>query len=590
MSSRIQALPQATIDRIAAGEVVERPASVLKEILENSLDAGATRITLEIAGGGIELLRLSDDGHGISREDLPSALERHSTSKIRKLDDIEGVSTFGFRGEALAAIASVSNLEIVSKVPEAESAWKINSMNGSLGAIEPASREQGSTVSIRDLFGHVPVRRKFLKSVSGEKRQVMRVWEQYLLAHPEVSFTFIDEGKERSRYTAATLQDRVGDLLGEDLAKQMVPVSAEDEGFRVSGLCSLPLTSRGNRSQQYLFLGRRPIQDDRARHAISQAYRDVLAPGRFPSCVLFLEADPGLVDVNVHPAKREVRFREAARVHSVISRAISQAIAGGGLGEKLSKDPGIQLGDLRPAEVSAPQSRMSFPSGSGPAYGRVREADPVRPSMDYRETTSAASETEETLFWQLENTFILTRMGGGLVIVDQHNAHERILYDKAVENLEGREPASQELLFPHKLELSPSEMEAWRELGDFFSELGYRMSEFGPTTLAVEAIPSSLRRWDDGETILGILADTLNEQGGSSKKRKMALATYACKGAVKAGQVLRLDEMKSLVEELFETTSPYTCPHGRPIVIRIGKDELEKRFHRVVPGNTREDA
>ncbi len=590
MTSRIQALPQATIDRIAAGEVVERPASVLKEILENSLDAGATRITLEIAGGGIELLRLSDDGHGMSQNDLPSALERHSTSKIRKLDDIEGVTTFGFRGEALAAIASVSNIEITSKVENADSAWRISSLNGMLGAVEPASRELGTTVSMRDLFAQVPVRRKFLRSVSGEKRQVMRVWEQYLLAHPEVTFILIVEGKERARYTAASLKDRVGDLLGVESARQMVELSGEDEGFRVSGLCSLPLTSRGNRSQQYLFLGRRPIQDDRARHAISQAYRDVLAPGRFPSCVLFLEADPDLVDVNVHPAKREVRFREAARVHSVISRAISKAIAGGDLAKKLSNDPGIQLGDLRPREVSAPQSKMSFPSAAQPAYGRVRESGPTTPPMDYREAPAAKFETEESLFWQLENTFILTRMGGGLVIVDQHNAHERILFDKAVENLEGREPVSQELLFPHNLEVSPSEMEAWRKLGDFFSELGYRMSEFGPTTLAVEAIPSSLRRWDEGETILGILADTLNEQGGSSKKRKMALATYACKGAVKAGQVLRPDEMRSLVEELFETTSPYTCPHGRPIVIRIGRDELEKRFHRIVPEGAREDA
>ncbi|MBC8366982.1 DNA mismatch repair endonuclease MutL [bacterium] len=589
MSTRIQALPQATIDRIAAGEVVERPASVLKEIMENSLDAGATRITLEISGGGIEMLRLSDDGHGISREDLPLALERHSTSKIRKLDDIEGVATFGFRGEALAAIASVSNLEITSKINDADSAWRISSQNGKLLGVEPISREIGTTVCMRDLFAQVPVRRKFLKSVSGEKRQVMRVWEQYLLAHPEVSFSLVDEGKERSRYSAASLQDRVGDLLGEELARQMVALSAEDDGFRVSGLCSLPLTSRGNRSHQYLYLGRRPIQDDRARHAISQAYRDVLAPGRFPSCVLFLEADPGLVDVNVHPAKREVRFREAARVHSVISRAISQAISGDGLRERLIKDPAIQLGNLRPEELPASQSKLHFASAAGPAYGRVRESDPVRPAMNYQESPSHKGESEESLFWQLENTFILTRMGGGLVIVDQHNAHERILYDRAVEDLEGRTPASQELLFPHNLELSPSEMEAWRELGDFFAELGYRMTEFGPTTLAVEAIPSALRRWDEGETILNILADTLSEQGGASKKRKMALATYACKGAIKAGQPLRLDEMSSLVEELFETTSPYTCPHGRPIVIRIGRDELEKRFHRVVPDGSRED-
>ncbi len=588
MSHRIQALPRATIDRIAAGEVVERPASVLKELLENALDAGSTRITLEIAGGGIDLLRIVDDGHGIDGSELPSALERHSTSKIRELEDIEGVATFGFRGEALAAIASVSTLEILSRVAKADSAWRIESAGGTVKGPEPATREVGSTVTVRDLFGRVPVRRKFLKSVSGEKRQVMRVWEQYLLAHPEVAFTLVDEGKEKASYPAGDLRRRVGEILGDEIARQMVELSATDEGFSVSGLCSLPLTSRGNRGQQFVFLGRRPIQDDRVRHAIGQVYRDVLAPGRFPSCVLFLEVDPGLVDVNVHPAKREVRFREAARVHSIITRAISEAIGGGGLGEKLSESPHMQLGDLRPPERSAPQSDFSFPASAGPAPGRVRESVPV-PPMDYREVDTPRAEDEVEEYWQVENTFIVTRMGGGLVIVDQHNAHERILYDRAVENLEGRKPASQELLFPHSLELSPSEMEAWRELEDFFSKLGYRMSEFGPSTLAVEAIPETLRRWDEGETIRNVLADALGEQGGLSQKRKTALATFACKGAVKAGQPLRVDEMRNLVADLFETRSPYTCPHGRPIVIRIGRDELEKRFHRVVPDRAREE-
>ncbi len=588
MGRRIQALPRATIDRIAAGEVVERPASVLKELLENALDAEATRITLEIAGGGIDLLRISDDGHGIPGRDLPSALERHSTSKIRELDDIEGVATFGFRGEALAAIASVSNLEILSRVADAYSGWRIESAGGAAGKPEPASRETGSTVSVRDLFGRVPVRRKFLKSASGEKRQIMRVWEQYLLAHPEVAFTFLDDGKEKARYASAPLKQRAAEVLGDEVARQMVDLSAADDGFAVSGLCSLPLTSRGNRAQQFVFLGRRPIQDDRVRHAIGQAYRDVLAPGRFPSCLLFLEVDPGLVDVNVHPTKREVRFREAARVHSIITRAISEAIGGGGLGEKLAESPHMQLGDLRPPERRAPQTDFSFPSSASPAPGRVRESAPV-PPMDYREGAAPRAGAEVEEFWQVENTFIVTRMGGGLVIVDQHNAHERILYDRAVENLEGRKPASQELLFPHSLEVSPSEMEAFKELEDFFVQLGYRMSEFGPSTLAVEAIPETLRRWDEGETIRNVLADALSEQGGLSRKRKTALATFACKGAVKAGQPLRSDEMKSLVADLFETRSPYTCPHGRPIVIRIGRDELEKRFHRVVPDRAREE-
>jgi DNA mismatch repair protein MutL len=589
MPSSIRALPRETIDRIAAGEVVERPASVLKELLENALDSGATRITLEIAGGGIELIRVSDDGNGISSEDLPAAMMRHSTSKISTLNDIEGVATFGFRGEALAAIASVSTLEIFSRVEEAESGWKLESVSGKASNPKPASREVGTTVSVRELFGRIPVRRKFLKTPSGEKRQLMRVWEQTLLAHPEIAFTLIDEGSKRGQYAASDLRGRVAELLGPELANQMIELSAEEDAYQVSGLCTLPLTSRGNRSQQFVFLGRRPIEDDRARHAIGQAYRDVLAPGRFPSCVLFLEVAADLVDVNVHPSKREVRFREPARVHSIITHAIGKAIGGGSLGKRLDDRPELQLGNFRHKLQDKVQSDFTFPSKKGQAADRVRESYSVSQPMDIRERETESLETEVSEYWQIENTFIITRIGGGLVIVDQHNAHERILYDQAIANLEGREPASQSLLFPHSLELSPSEMETWRELKEFFLSLGYRMGEFGPNTLAVEAIPSTLKRWDKGVAIRDILSDVLEEKGAASEKRKTALATYACKSAIKAGQILRVDEMRSLVEDLFETKSPYTCPHGRPIVIRIGRDELEKRFHRIVPEGPREE-
>jgi len=590
LQARIEALPRETVDRIAAGEVVERPASVLKELLENSLDAGATRITLELAGGGIELLRVSDDGHGIDREELALAVRRHCTSKIRELRDIEGVGTFGFRGEALAALASVSILEILSRREKGESAWSLEVRDGKPGDTVPAARERGTTVSVRDLFGRVPVRRKFLKTESGEKRQVLRVWEQYLLAHPEVTFALVDEGVEKARYTATVdLKQRVGDLLGAELSRQMVDISGEEEGHRIEGLCSLPLTSRGNRNHQFIFLGRRPIQDDRVSHAIRQAYRDVLPPGRFPSCLLFLEVEPGLVDVNVHPTKREVRFRESSRIHSLVSHAIGRAISGGALGRRLADRPEMQLGGQRAESGAKPQSNIDFKPGPGPRPGMVREYQSgSREPLDIREAPAETEANREAEFWQLDRTFILTRIGEGLVIVDQHNAHERILYDRALANLDGRAPESQSLLFPHSLEISPSEMEAWRELDDFLETLGYRISEFGENTLAVEAIPAGLRRWDGGESLRELLADSLAEKGGRSERRDRALATYACKAAVKAGQILRAEEMRRLIAELFETRSPYTCPHGRPIIIRIGRDELEKRFHRIVPD--REDA
>jgi len=583
----IHALSRETIDRIAAGEVVERPASLLKELIENALDAGATRIGLELSGGGIEMLRLSDDGAGIAAEDLPAALERHATSKIRELDDIEGVATFGFRGEALASIASVATLEIISRVPGEPSAWMLRARDGEVPALRPSTREPGTTVTVRDLFARVPVRKKFLKSAAGEKRQVMRIWERYLLSHPEVAFRLVDEDREAIQFASTTLRERVADVLGAGLARQMVEVSAEEDGYRLEGLTTLPLTRRGNRAQQFLFLGRRPIVDDRLRHAIAHAYRDVLPPGRHPSCLLFLEMDGSLVDVNVHPAKREVRFREPARVHELVRHSLERAISGGGLGGRLAESPSLQLGDMKASGAHpSPERDEGFP-GTSRAAGFFRSmADPI--SVDgVREGSSPARESRNSEFWQVENTFIVTRIGGGLVIVDQHNAHERILYDRAVENLGGRAPTSQKLLFPFNLELSPAEMEAWRMLRGFFERLGFSMEEFGPAAVAVEAIPETLRRWDEGKAIRDILADSLEEKSGGAK-RERALATYACKSAIKAGQPLREDEMRSLVSELFETHSPYTCPHGRPVVLRIGREELERRFHRSVPEGARE--
>jgi DNA mismatch repair protein MutL len=583
----IQALSAETVNRIAAGEVIERPAAALKELLENALDAGADQVEVEIAGGGVSLLRLSDNGIGIPREELQEALSRHSTSKIRALDDIEGVSSFGFRGEALASMASVSDLSLTSRTEEEESAWSIRSFHGKLEEPRPQARETGCTVVMKDLFAQIPVRKKFLKSENSEKRAILQIFQQYVLAHPEIAFRFLEDGKEKLQYPECrTIRERAEAVLGREALRHMVDLEGEDESYRLTGLCSLPLSSRGNRSQQYVFLGRRPIRDDSLRHAISQAYRDVLPPGRFPSCVLFLELPGEEVDVNVHPSKREVRFRNPSRLHSLFTRALKQAIGSGGdLASRLREKESLLLGPER-LPGGRKQSALSFPGHSHSGYQA-----PARPTppMDLRETGDSAPErSEERSFWHLQNTFILTRIGGGLVIIDQHNAHERVLFDQALANLSGLAPKQQELLFPHKLELSPPEMEAWREGSEFFQEIGYRMSEFGPSTLLVEAIPETVSRWDEGSAIRDILHDISEETGDLGKKRETALATYSCKNAIKAGEAMRDEEMDILVTRLFQTTQPYTCPHGRPIIIRIGREELEKRFHRKIPDSVSE--
>lgn len=598
MSARaeIRVLPPETVNRIAAGEVVERPASVLKELLENALDAGATRIELEFAAGGIGLLRLADDGCGIPREELALALERHATSKIRELADLERDATLGFRGEALAAIASVSLLELASRVEGAESGWALTGRAGQIEAPRPVARGRGTTVTVRELFGDLPARRKFLRSESGEKRRLLEVWQTTALAYPELHFVLREEGRELMQLAPAPdARSRVAALLGETTARHMVELAASEGGYTLRGLITLPLVSRGNRSHQFLYLGRRPIEDRQVSHAIAQACAESLPPGRFPACLLFLEAPAGLVDVNVHPAKREVRFKDGRLVHHLVGQAIRAALGErGGLRRLLHTSEDPQLGAPRlPAAARAaaaapasPQSSLPLPprapaaaSASGSGFlrlGELNESPAARP---------LGAEREERRFWQLHDTFILTQIRGGLVIIDQHNAHERVLYDRARAALAGEPAGVQRLLFPHTVELGPTEMAAWREQEAFFTELGFLIEAFGANTLSVIGIPAGLRRWDGGQVIRDILDEILAESGGDAQRRDRALISFCCKSAIKAGEPLREEEMRDLVDQLFGTENPYTCPHGRPIVIRISMDELEKRFHRRVPGD-----
>jgi DNA mismatch repair protein MutL len=616
----IRPLATETVNRIAAGEVVESPASVLKELLENALDAGATRIELDLAAGGIGMIKIADNGCGIPGDQLPEAMERHSTSKIRELADIESAGTLGFRGEALAAIASVSLIEIVTRIEEEPAAWSITSRGGELTDPKPRAREQGTTITVRELFGDIPARRKFLRSESAEKRRLLGVWHRVILAWPELNFILRENGREIANYPSVeNLRVRARQILGENTARHMVEVAGEIDGYRLSGLATLPLVSRGNRSQQYLYLGRRPFSDQQIGHAIGQAYSEVLVPGRFPSTILFLETPPGMVDVNVHPAKLEVRFRDSRLIHHLVSRSLRKAIGGqGDLGKVLAESEDLLVGAQRvkgkgsgtlfqvvAKESPRDQELPGLGLGSGAGSGGSGRSDSGGASQgnswqgertnftdlgaamggkgDPQPQEEEGDKPEDSLFWQLHRTFILTQIRGGLVIVDQHNAHERVLFDRARAALAGEPAGSQRLLFPHTVELGPDEMEAWREQEDFLGSLGFLIEEFGPQTLSIVGIPDTLRRWDGGQVIRDILDDVVAETGGPTQKRDRALASYSCRSAIKAGEPLREEEMRHLVDQLFATADPYTCPHGRPIVIRISMDELEKRFHRTVP-------
>ncbi len=582
----IRVLPDHLINQIAAGEVVERPASVVKELLENALDAKATRLDVDIEGGGARLIRIRDNGHGMGQGQLAVALQRHATSKIASLDDLEGVLSLGFRGEALPSIASVSRLRLVSRIADEDSGFEVSASGGEVCAPKPASHPVGTTIEVRDLFFNTPARRKFLKTENTEYKHVEEMVRRLALARPDVEIRLSNNGKAVRRMAVGEDLRRLGELLGPDFPANSVSLNHEGAGLRLRGWIGLPTHSRSQADQQYFFVNGRMIKDKLVAHAVRQAYRDVLYGGRHPVFVLYLELDPKRVDVNVHPAKHEVRFRDGRLVHDFIFRTIHAALA--------QVRPDDQIADM-PESATGPTAAYAPVGGGG--YGQTQSAMPLpvkEESAQYRalreqlfsEPTEANSDTGSPPLGyavaQLHGVYILAENQEGLVLVDMHAAHERITYERLKTSLDGEGVKVQQLLVPVALAVSEGEADLAEESTELFAELGLAVERAGPESLRIRAVPTVLQTADAASLVRDVLADLVT-QGSSDRLRahiNEVLSTMACHGSVRANRKLTTTEMNALLRDMERTERSGQCNHGRPTWTHLSMQELDKLFLR----------
>jgi DNA mismatch repair protein MutL len=587
----IRVLPEQLIHQIAAGEVVERPASVVKELVENSLDAGARSIESEIEGGGATLCRVRDDGAGIPADQLVLALARHATSKIVRVEDLEAVRTLGFRGEALPSIASVSRVRMTSRTADAPVASTVTAADGIVTGPAPQAHPPGTTVEVRELFFNVPARRKFLRAERTESTQIERLVERLALSRFDVGFRLTSARRTLADHPPARDEPgrdaRVAAVLGDEFIRHALKLDHEGAGLRLHGWFCLPTYARSQADQQHFFLNGRPLRDKLIASAVRLAYRDVLYHGRHPAYVLFLEMDPARVDVNAHPQKLEVRFREPGLVHDFIFRTVERALA--------------ESRPTQSAAIEIPAARFSLPGWQelnvpqtsslelyGALSGGVRGFQPGPSIQDVPQSAHGAAVesagVEHPLGFaiaQLHGIYILAQAQGGLVLVDMHAAHERTTYERLKAAIGSQRIASQPLLVPVPLSVSVAEGDEAEAHGRLFDEIGLDVSRSGPTQLLVRALPALLGSADAAALVRDLLAN-LREQGsgGARQALERALGTMACHQAVRANRRLSIPEMNALLREMETTLRADQCVHGRPTWSFVSMDDLDRLFLR----------
>jgi DNA mismatch repair protein MutL len=574
MPRRIAILPDTVADQIAAGEVVERPASAVKELVENALDAGATRVRVALEQGGKTLIEVSDDGCGMGREDAVLALDRHATSKIRSAADLVGVRTFGFRGEALPAIASVSRLLLQTSEGDGDGS-EIEVTGGRVERIGTIARQRGTTVTVRGLFFNTPARRKFLRSASSETRASHDAVATLALAHPETGFELSLDGRLRLLVPPGqTLEERLAAVWGSDLARTLVPVEYAYGSFRVTGFVQRPADAGPAGRRTLLFINGRPFRDPFLVRAAEAGYRSAIRPGDRPSLFLRIETAPEDVDVNVHPAKLEVRFRDRIGVERVLEAAVRDALgrlmAAAVLGAGARSAPGGPVAlDLAGAE---PEGVAPAPLLALPAAGPPGALEPP-PAVSAPPPTPAV--------FQLFETYLVYETPDALVFVDQHSAHERVLYEHVMAGLAGRAMPGQRLLLPLTIELTDEELDAVEDYRDLLDRLGYEVEPFGGRTVLIQAVPAPHPRFDAARCFRETVADLARGRfGGWANRLERFAATYACRAAVKAGERLDPREMQELLVRLFATSLPPHDVHGRSTIVQLPREELERRFGR----------
>ncbi len=624
--ARIARLPDIVANKISAGEVVQRPASVVKELLENSIDAGASKITLSIKDAGKELIRIVDNGAGMLREDALLCVERFATSKITGVEDLDSLQSLGFRGEALASISSVSHFELKTRTAKETLGLKLRYEGGVLAEESGVQGEQGTTISVRNLFYNVPARRKFLKSNATEYHHIFEIAKSFSLAYPEIEWRMYSDDEELFHLKSPDILERLNVFYGDDFSAGMIGLSEENDYLSIKGFLGKPAMQKRKKLDQYFFINHRLVQNRMLSQAVQQAYGDLLVERQAPFVLLFLGIDPSRIDVNVHPAKLEIRFDDERNVRNMFYPVIKRAIQLHDFSPDLAAiESAPFISDSYPSAVSR---KFSFPdiphraTTTGSLYQNYREGAfqeptpfrgsprhqpelfPSHPSAGlpvpeqelqegrdqlasvllspiYADDVAPDPKDVEPKIWQLHNKYLICQIKTGLMIIDQHVAHERVLYERAVDVMTQSVPNSQQLLFPQKVEFRPWEYEVFEEIRDDLYRLGFNLRLFGNKTIMIEGVPQDVKPG----TEVTILQDMIAEyQDNASKlkleKRDNLAKSYSCRNAIMAGQKLSLEEMRSLIDNLFATREPYACPHGRPVIIKLSLDQLDKMFGR----------
>lgn len=577
----IQILPDAVVNKIAAGEIIERPVSIVKEVIENSLDAGANEIRIDIERGGKQLIRVSDNGQGMSEEDAVLAFERHATSKIRSSDDLHQIGTMGFRGEALASIAAVSQVSLRTRKADQEAGISLFLLNGLFQNKEPVAMPLGTTLEARNLFFNTPARKKFLKSDPAEAGAVAHMLNAFALAYPEISFHYNQDGREILNCPATkSYRDRVFQIFGAELLENLLEMDETLFHYRLRGFVSSPDALKTNRNYQYFFINRRFVKDKVLSNSVYVAYRVYAQTGQYPVAFLFLDMPPAMVDVNVHPAKYEVRFLQQALVQKGIIDSIQKTL------NAARPLPSFQLrSEPNVPRYSSPE--LTIPNSFEPAssFSNSYQPTPTGPAMQMPAPAvrKMPAQGEYKIIGQYDHTYIIMSDEGGLILIDQHVAHERVLYEQLLEQHEQRQIRRQALLIPLILDVNPAQMMLMEDYLEHFRELGLEIEIFGDNTVAVKEIPELLMESNYSNTAQRLLNDLerLYRDGLLESFADEMRKSMACQAAVKINMPLTKEKMEYLVEELLKTKTPQVCPHGRPIILRISHYEIAKNFKRI---------
>ena len=590
----IKALSEDLRNKISAGEVVERPSSVVKELIENSLDAGSSEISIVIEKGGHHTIQVRDNGSGISPDDLPSSIKRFHTSKIETVDDLFSINTLGFRGEALSSIASISEMSILSSNGNGEGA-ELPILNGAPGEVQPAADIGGTEITIRNLFYNTPARKKFLKTPRTELRKIVDVVRCYGLAFPDVEFRLVADDRDIFHVHAEPLEERIDNLLDPTYSRNLLPLNITKGDIALSGFVGNLNLVRSRPGEQYLFLNRRFIKDRLMNRAVYNAYESLIKRGEYPFFVINLLLPGDQVDVNVHPMKTEVRFKDEWRLFHILKSEVADALS-----SVLDTIPGFDT-SYQNSEINkgndnfnpystAPretiptdpnQNTLEFNSSDNlsPSKGDILRARDYVTKLAEKPVNNQQSIATENI-WQIHKKYIVSEVNSGLVIIDQHVAHERILYEDALKAFESTSMASQTLLFPETLEFSPDDFDALFDVLPYLEKIGFKIKKQDNLSIKIDAIPSEMAIGNEREVIREILDNFLKERKKYSSFQEGIAAMFACKAAIKAGDSLMREEMQELVNRLFSTKHPYYCPHGRPIIVQMSLDELDGRFER----------